>query len=81
MNQLVRHPPGVRVEVVRPPPDVSPLRSDIAGFAGPTRRGPIGEPVRVDGLRDYLRVFGDLARDHDTTYAIRGYFENGGATA
>ncbi len=81
MSQLALQPPSVRVEIVRPQPERSSLRSDIAGFIGPTRRGPIGRPVRVDGVRDFRRVFGDLDRDHDTTYAIRGYFENGGNVA
>lgn len=81
MSQAALQPPSVRVEIVRPAPEPSPLRSDIAGFIGPTRRGPIGVPVRVDGLRDYRRLFGDLDPAHDTTYAIRGYFENGGAVA
>jgi len=67
--------------VVRPQADPSPLRSDIAAFVGPTRRGPIGVPVRVEGWREYVRAFGDLDRDLDTPYAIRGYFENGGEVA
>ena len=31
--------------------------------------------------RGYLRVFGGLWKDASTTYAIRGYFENGGDVA
>jgi hypothetical protein len=73
--------PGLGFEVVRPAPDPSPLRSDVAAFVGPTRRGPIGVPTRVEGWREYRRVFGDLDRGLDTTYAIRGYFENGGEVA
>jgi len=37
-----------------------PLRSDVAGFIGPTARGPIGVPIRIVGWREYLRVFGPL---------------------
>jgi len=73
--------PGLAFEVVRPPAEPSPLRSDVAAFVGPTRRGPIGTPVRVEGWREYARVFGDLDRDLDTPYALRGYFENGGQVA
>jgi len=73
--------PGLGFEAVRPPADPSPLRSDVAAFVGPTRRGPIGVPIRVEGWREYVRVFGGLDRDLDTTYAIRGYFENGGDIA
>jgi uncharacterized protein len=81
VSAVALQPPSVRVEIVRPTPAISPLRSDIAGFIGPTHRGPIGVPTRVDGWRDYMRLFGDLDVRHDTTYAIRGYFENGGADA
>jgi phage tail sheath protein FI len=73
--------PGLGFEVVRPPVDPSPLRSDIAAFVGPTRRGPIGVPTRVEGWREFVRAFGDLDRDLDTPYALRGYFENGGQVA
>lgn len=73
--------PGLAFEAVRPPPEPSPLRSDVAAFGGPTRRGPIGVPTRVEGWREYLREFGGLDRELDTPYAIRGYFENGGEVA
>jgi uncharacterized protein len=73
--------PAVRFEIRVPPQTVSPLRTDIAGFAGRTIRGPAGEIVRVDGWRQYLEVFGGIAHDADTPLALRGYFENGGEIA
>jgi hypothetical protein len=73
--------PGLAFEVVRPPVEPSPLRSDVAAFAGPTRRGPVGVPTRVDGWREYCRAFGELDRELDTPYAVRGYFDNGGEVA
>lgn len=73
--------PGLGFEAVRPLAEPSALRSDVAAFAGPTRRGPIGVPTRVEGWREYAREFGGLDRDHDTPYAVRGYFENGGEVA
>lgn len=57
------------------------LRSDVAGFAGRARRGPVGERVRVEGWKEYLRIFGGLAADATMPYCIRGYFENGGQVA
>lgn len=81
MSHLALQPPGIRIESAPPAPVESPLRSDIAGFIGPTRRGPIGRSERVEGWREYVRVFGGLDVDHDTTYAVRGYFENGGDVA
>lgn len=73
--------PGLAFEAVRPPPEISPLRSDVAAFVGATRRGPIGVPVRVEGWRGYLREFGGLDAALDLPYAVRGYFDNGGEIA
>jgi hypothetical protein len=74
--------PGLTA-VVGPPPGVlpPPLRTDIAGFLGGTRRGPLGIPVRVQGLTGYRDMFGDLDPGATTSYAIRGYFDNGGELA
>jgi hypothetical protein len=74
-------PPGLYFTVAPRRAEASPLRSDVAGFLGRTRRGPVGQPVRVEGWRSYLRAFGGLRHDASMTYAIRGYFENGGDVA
>ena len=73
--------PGLYFAVGAPAPGASPLRSDVAGFAGRTRRGEAGRPVRVEGWRAFTREFGGLSKDAATTYALRGYFENGGEVA
>jgi hypothetical protein len=73
--------PGLYFEVVRPPEDPAPLRSDIAGFIGPTHRGPLSEAVRVEEWREYERLFGGLDAASLTSYAVRSYFENGGQVA
>lgn len=73
--------PGVRFEVRPPPAEAQPLRTDIAGFIGPTLRGPVGGVVRIDGWRAFVEVFGDLTEGADTPYSLRGYFENGGEIA
>jgi phage tail sheath protein FI len=80
MNSLATAP-GLYFTIDRPAAEPSPLRSDVAGFIGRTKRGPVGAPVRVEGLREYLREFGGLSSDAITTYAIRGYFENEGEVA
>lgn len=73
--------PGLYFTRAPRPTEASPLRSDVGGFIGRTRRGPIGQPVRVEEWRGFIRVFGGLLKDADTPYAIRGYFENGGEVA
>lgn len=81
MAQTAPSLPGVRFEVRAPASEVSPLRTDIAGFIGPTLRGPVGEAVRVEGWRQYQDLYGDFTPSADTPYAVRGYFENGGEVA
>lgn len=73
--------PGLRFAVAPPVREPSPLRSDVAGVIGRVRRGPIGRAIRVEGWREYRAYFGDLRADLDTTYAVRGYFENEGQVA
>lgn len=73
--------PGLTVDVAPPAPLPPPLRTDVAGFIGAARRGPIGTPVRVTSLNDYHDVFGDLDPAANTSYAVRGYYENGGELA
>ncbi len=73
--------PGLYFTRIPRPTEASPLRSDVAGFIGRTRRGTVGQPVRVEEWRGFVKEFGGLQRDADTTYAIRGYFENGGQVA
>jgi uncharacterized protein len=77
----VQYAPGLYYETVAPAVEPSPLRSDVAGFIGRTRRGPVGKAIRVTGWREYLIAFGGLAAGAGTPHAIRGYFENGGDVA
>src|SRR3982751_1140244 len=73
--------PGLYFRRVPRPIEASPLRSDVAGFIGRTRRGVVGRAVRVEEWRGFVKEFGGLQKEADTTYAIRGYFENGGQVA
>src|SRR5262245_18100646 len=70
--------PGLTFTIVPRPTEASPLRTDVAGFIGRTKRGLVGEPGRVEEGRGYLRELRGLLKDSSTTYAIRGDFENGG---
>jgi hypothetical protein len=73
--------PGLYYTFVRPPAEPSALRTDVAGFFGRTRRGPVGQTIRVEGWRESVNVFGDLTQGAMTSYALRGYFDNGGEAA
>ncbi len=78
---LQAHRPGLYVERAPAAPVLTPLRSDIAAFAGRARRGPVGVPVRVEGWREFQRLFGGLGQWTHLSYVVRGYFENGGQVA
>ena len=90
-------PPDLAVEVTEVKPgNRSALRSDIAGFLGRTRRGPLrvgagAKPrrVRVQGQRGFNTVFSPTMFNPTnpelskaiTPYAINGYFQNDGHVA
>lgn len=73
--------PGVSFTAVPAVEPTASLRSDIAGFAVRTRRGPIGRAVRVDGWREAIYHFGGFDRQFHSAYALFGYFQNGGQLA
>ncbi len=73
--------PGRYFESAKAPADVETLRTDIAGFLGPTERGPIGRLTRVAGWHDFVNQFGKEIHAYDTPFCLRGYFENGGEVA
>jgi uncharacterized protein len=59
--------------------DARPL-TDVAGFVGVARRGPLHRPVRVTSWRQFQEVFGTFAPYANLAYAVRGFFENRGRT-
>ena len=81
MSAALPQVPGLYFDAAPRPAAPSPLRSDVAGFIGRTRRGTPGCLCRVEGWRAYVREFGGLDPDSFTPYAVRGYFENGGQVA
>lgn len=72
--------PGVGFEAVRVSQPGS-LRTDVALFIGRCERGPVGIPVRLDGMRAYAAEFGAFLADADTPLAVKGFFDNGGQLA
>lgn len=73
--------PGIKFESIRSRDRISALRSDIAGFFGRARRGPLDHPVRIESWREFEEHFGGLDPDFPMTFALRGYFANGGEIA
>jgi uncharacterized protein len=74
--------PGVYYERVDAgAPAIAPLRTDIAGFVGIARSGPLHRAVPVDAWRQFQAWFGDFTGAGYLAYAVRAFFENGGRRA
>jgi len=74
--------PGYDVVVAPRREEPTPLRTDIAGFAGRAARGPVGVAVPVRDFAEFTRVFGPpRAAGGHLSYALDGYFKNGGDLA
>jgi phage tail sheath protein FI len=59
-------------------PGIGPVRTDVAGFVGIARRGPVHTAVPVKSWRQFRAYFGEFAGAGYLPYAVRGFFENGG---
>lgn len=55
--------------------------TSITGFCGIARRGPVGKPIKIAGIRDFKRWFGEAISGEALFYSVRGFFENGGTEA
>src|SRR5215217_6321917 len=74
--------PGVYIEEI--PSGVRTITgvaTSIAAFVGRTRRGPVNEPVIVNGFGDFERVFGGLWEESPVSHAVRDFYLNGGSQA
>jgi uncharacterized protein len=74
--------PGVYIQEREP--DVRTLRgvpTSIVAFVGRARRGPVDEPVRVQGFAEFGRLFGGLWDQSLMSYAVNHFFLNGGGDA
>jgi len=60
------------------PPGIAAIRTDITGFVGIARRGPLNIPVPVQSWRQFEAYFGGFTGAGYLAYAVRAFFENGG---
>jgi phage tail sheath protein FI len=71
--------PGVYFEWRdRLPPGIQPVRTDVAGFVGIARRGPLHTPQRVESWMAFRSIFGGHIPQGYLAYAVDGFFANGG---
>ena len=74
--------PGVYIEEI--PSGVRPIAgvaTSITAFVGAALRGPVNDPVTINGFGEFERLFGGLGADSMMSYAVQGFFENGGGQA
>ena len=74
--------PGVYIEEI--PSGVRTITgvaTSITAFIGRALRGPVNEPVRIQGFAAFERKFGGLWVKSTMSYAVRHFFINGGGDA
>ena len=70
--------PGVYVEEIEiGPKSIEGVSTSTAGIVGPTERGPIS-PTFISSFSEYESVFGGYLEDSFMSYAVDGFFQNGG---
>ncbi len=74
--------PGVYIEEV--PSGVRTITgvaTSITAFIGRALRGPVSEPTIINSFADFERRFGGLDVGYPMSYAVRGFYLNGGSQA
>lgn len=74
--------PGVYIEEV--PSGVRTITgvaTSITAFVGRALRGPVDDPVTINGFADFEREFGGLWHESGLGFAVQDFFMNGGGQA
>jgi phage tail sheath protein FI len=77
MPELLR--PDVYVEEVSSPPGIPQIPTSTGAFVGVADRGPVDLATFVDSFTTYWNRFGGYRSDSYLTYAVEGFFNNGGS--
>src|SRR5262249_25237772 len=84
--------PGVYIDEVQLPGPIPGVGTSTVAFIGPARSGPINKPTFLTNWTQFAKQFGDPSSPDDllgpyistppvyVTHAVRGFFDNGGAT-
>src|SRR5262245_9947696 len=74
--------PGVYIDEIDTPGPIPGVGTSTAAFVGPALQGPINKPTFLTSFTQFLNVFGGYidAPQVFATHAVRGFFDNGGAT-
>ena len=74
--------PGVYIQEV--PSGVRPITAvptSIAAFIGYFSQGPLDEATEINGMGDFLRIFGPIHKESEAGYAVEQFYTNGGGKA
>jgi phage tail sheath protein FI len=74
--------PGIYVE--ESTPRLNPIieaGTGVTAFLGFTQKGPANKAVALGSFDDFQRVFGDSQNKESASYAVKGFFDNGGNKA
>jgi phage tail sheath protein FI len=74
--------PGVYIEEV--PSGVRTIAgvaTSVTAFLGRAVMGPVNEPVTINSFADFERRFGGMSMNYPMSYAVRDFYQNGGAKA
>ena len=66
-------PSGVRT--------ITGVATSITAFVGRALMGPVDQPIIIRSFGDFERTFGKLHPDFPLAYAVRDFYQNGGAQA
>jgi uncharacterized protein len=64
-------PSGVRT--------ITGVATSITAFIGRASRGPVNDPTVINNFGDFDRLFGGLDKDSMMSYAVRDFYQSGGA--
>lgn len=57
------------------------VATSVTAFVGRALWGPVNEPITINNFGDYERIFGGMWTESTMSYAVRDFFQNGGAQA
>ncbi len=77
----VYYTPGVYFEKIDAAKRKIPaIRTEIPGFVGIAEKGPLNTALKLESWKQYQSVFGGFIPQGYLSYAVYGFFENGGNT-
>jgi hypothetical protein len=74
--------PGVYIEEIPSGVrSIAGVATSITAFVGAALRGPVNAPTTINNFGDFERLFGGLWVDSMMSYAVQGFYMNGGSQA